>query len=318
MRLAWKLTLGFVIGIAAVMAGNAWLHMRRQAAIFDFDTRRDHWLLARALRQGSDLVERLGDEDSVHALVDGVDRNIPGLHVRLVRADDVLGGSTLSEKQREKLERTGSTTATAVGPDGEERRYTYELLSSEPWMAIEISESLQPQITFMQDTALQVFWTTILLVLLCGGIALALGILVVARPMRLLSDKARRVGLGDFSGPLYLGQQDEIGELAQEINAMCERLAAATAASTSAARSCGARPTCRWWSSPPSATSRPPSTPSAPAPTTSSPSRSRSRRWCWRWSAPSTIAPSRARSAACGASSRTRTASASCSARARP
>lgn len=227
MRLAWKLTLGFVIGIAAVMAGNAWLQMRRQAALLDNDTRRDHWLLARAIRQGSDLVGRLGDGDSVPALIDSVNSSIPGLQVRLVRAD-VLENGVLDAVQRERLERTGAATFMAIGPDGEQQRYTYEILSTDPWHAVEISESLRPQNTFLRDTAIQILGTTVVLVLLCGGIALALGIVVVARPMRLLADKARRVGLGDFSGPLFLDQRDEIGELAGEVNAMCERLGAAT------------------------------------------------------------------------------------------
>jgi len=224
MRLTWKLTLGFVVGITAVMAGNAWLQMRRQTALFDSDTRRDHWLLARALRGGSDLVERLGDDEAVQELVDGVDRRLPGLTVRLVRAKDVLDGGVLDETRQKRLERTGTATAIATTPDGEERRFTYELLARDPWSAIEISESLQPQTSFLHDTALQVLGTTVLLILLCGGIALALGILLVARPMRLLADKARRVGRGDFSGPLFLQQRDEIGELAGEVNAMCERL----------------------------------------------------------------------------------------------
>ena len=41
-----------------------------------------------------------------------------------------------------------------------------------------------------------------------------------------LAEKARRVGTGDLSGPLHLAQRDELGELANEINLMCERLAA--------------------------------------------------------------------------------------------
>jgi len=228
MRLTWKLTLGFVIGITAVMAGNAWLQIRRQTALFENDTRRDHWLLARALGRGSDLVERLGDEQSVQALVDGVDQSLPGLRVRLVHATEIFEGGVLDDAGRERLQRTGTAAATAITPDGEQRRFTYELLSNNPWYAIEISESLQPQTSFLHDTALQVLGTTVLLVFLCGGIALGLGILLVARPMRLIADKARRVGLGDFSGPLFLQQRDEIGELAGEVNAMCERLAEAT------------------------------------------------------------------------------------------
>src|SRR5262249_60559066 len=46
-------------------------------------------------------------------------------------------------------------------------------------------------------------------------------------PLPLLRDKARRAGSGDFSGPLALRQRDEMGELATEINAMCDRLAEA-------------------------------------------------------------------------------------------
>ncbi|HWU88930.1 MAG TPA: ATP-binding protein, partial [Kofleriaceae bacterium] len=44
------------------------------------------------------------------------------------------------------------------------------------------------------------------------------------RPISRLTAKARRVGTGDLSGPLQLGQRDELGELAAEINDMCERL----------------------------------------------------------------------------------------------
>jgi signal transduction histidine kinase len=45
--------------------------------------------------------------------------------------------------------------------------------------------------------------------------------------MRLLSDKARRVGAGDLSGRLHFRQRDEIGRLATDIDAMCDRLEAA-------------------------------------------------------------------------------------------
>jgi two-component system, NtrC family, sensor kinase len=40
----------------------------------------------------------------------------------------------------------------------------------------------------------------------------------------LLSEKARRIGTGDFSTPLNLPQRDELGQLATEMNAMCEHL----------------------------------------------------------------------------------------------
>jgi signal transduction histidine kinase len=49
----------------------------------------------------------------------------------------------------------------------------------------------------------------------------------VGRPIQALSEKARRIGAGDLSGPITLRQDDEIGALAREMNAMCERLAGA-------------------------------------------------------------------------------------------
>jgi signal transduction histidine kinase len=49
-------------------------------------------------------------------------------------------------------------------------------------------------------------------------------VLFIGRPISRLAAKARRVGLGDLSGPLHLEQRDELGELANEINLMCDRL----------------------------------------------------------------------------------------------
>jgi signal transduction histidine kinase len=61
----------------------------------------------------------------------------------------------------------------------------------------------------------------------CGALAMLLGGWFVGRPIRSLVGKARRIGAGDLSGPLVLKQRDEIGVLADEFNAMCERLARA-------------------------------------------------------------------------------------------
>ncbi len=71
--------------------------------------------------------------------------------------------------------------------------------------------------------------TTVVMGAVCGALALLLGGWFVGRPIRALVGKARRIGAGDLSGPLELHQRDEIGELADEMNAMCDRLAAAAA-----------------------------------------------------------------------------------------
>ncbi|HEY5938147.1 MAG TPA: HAMP domain-containing sensor histidine kinase, partial [Kofleriaceae bacterium] len=67
-------------------------------------------------------------------------------------------------------------------------------------------------------------------VVIAALLALGLGVVFIGRPISRLAAKARRVGTGDLSGPLHLNQRDELGELANEINLMCERLAEERAA----------------------------------------------------------------------------------------
>jgi two-component system, NtrC family, sensor kinase len=69
--------------------------------------------------------------------------------------------------------------------------------------------------------------TTLTLALVSGGLSVVLGFWFVGRPVRALEGKARRIGKGDLGTPLRLPQKDELGELATEINAMCENLAEA-------------------------------------------------------------------------------------------
>jgi len=61
---------------------------------------------------------------------------------------------------------------------------------------------------------------------------------VVGRPVAALVDKARRIGGGDFSGPLQLRTRDELSQLATEMNSMAAALEAAArkVAQESAAR----------------------------------------------------------------------------------
>jgi signal transduction histidine kinase len=69
---------------------------------------------------------------------------------------------------------------------------------------------------------------TLAIALVSGLIAILLGTRFVGRPLKQVRDKARRLGAGDFAGRLDLRQHDEIGELAEEMNVLGDRLADAT------------------------------------------------------------------------------------------
>ena len=87
-----------------------------------------------------------------------------------------------------------------------------------------ISESLAAERSYVQTTVIDTAVTTALLAVLSAALSAALGTWFVGRPVHSLADKARRVGTGDFSGPLHLRQRDELADLAVEMNAMCDRL----------------------------------------------------------------------------------------------
>ena len=63
-----------------------------------------------------------------------------------------------------------------------------------------------------------------LLALAMSALAVALGALVIGRPLSRIAHQARRIGEGDFSQRLRATGRDEIGALEKELNAMCARL----------------------------------------------------------------------------------------------
>jgi two-component system NtrC family sensor kinase len=95
--------------------------------------------------------------------------------------------------------------------------------------AIEIAESLVVRDAYLRSSIMSTVFATGSMVLVSGVVVLVFGVWLVGRPLGLLANKANRVGQGDLSGPLALAQRDEIGELAREVNAMCERLVQANA-----------------------------------------------------------------------------------------
>jgi signal transduction histidine kinase len=98
-----------------------------------------------------------------------------------------------------------------------------------------LRESLVDEDAYVYETKHRILTMTLVITLSSAAIIFGLGAWIVGRPIRKLVDKARRIGRGELGEPLLLAQRDEIGELAQEMNAMCENLAIAQAAARNAA-----------------------------------------------------------------------------------
>jgi signal transduction histidine kinase len=90
--------------------------------------------------------------------------------------------------------------------------------------AIEITERLPKERLAVWTAVKDAAFTAVAIASVSAVLSLLLGVWLVGRPVTALVEKARRIGRGDFSGPLHLRQAAEFAVLAEEMNAMCGRL----------------------------------------------------------------------------------------------
>jgi signal transduction histidine kinase len=93
--------------------------------------------------------------------------------------------------------------------------------------ALELAESLAPAHAYLRTTITNLVLSLVAVIAVCSLIMLLSSVVLVGRPIGVLVERARSIGAGNLSDRLKLAQNDEIGELAAEMDAMCERLAAA-------------------------------------------------------------------------------------------
>jgi two-component system NtrC family sensor kinase len=229
MRLVLKLTLAIAAGMCAVLAVYAYLQVTREVALIESDMRRDHDAMGRALAVAVRALWHEEGEARALRLVDELNQREKRVRVRWVWLEAPTGDAHRPELPPGALGalRRGRPLQSIVHPGRTAKRlYTYVpvVVESARGGALELSESLAPEGRFIRTTIANAAISTVVLVALSGLIAMLFGTWFVARPMRRLIDKARRVGAGDLSGVIEIRQRDEIGDLAAEMNAMSKRL----------------------------------------------------------------------------------------------
>ena len=230
MRLARKLTLALLLGIALVMAVSASLQVSRERELFATDTAADELEIARAVRAAVGFVATADGVERAQELVRVVDEAEQRTRLRWIALDDAATKTSLDPDAVASLRAGGEVSLERLVGD-DLRRFTYLPVlgasgDTTPF-AIEVSESLAPQREYILGSQLHIGLKTLLIIAVCGIVVSAVGVWLVGRPIQALSEKTRRIGEGDLSGPIELRQNDEIGALARDINQMCERLAAA-------------------------------------------------------------------------------------------
>ena len=206
MRLARKLILSTLAAMALVLAVSAYFRITRELELFERDMIMDHAVLARTLANAIPRVWAEKGREEALGLLENV--STPDGRFRVRWVDGEPPPAPAVSRERHYTDVPIYVHGRAVG-------------------FVELSESLAYERAYVHDTLVRAAWATLAAVLVAGLLATALGLYMVGRPLASLAHKARSIGAGDLSGTLNLRQRDEIGELAREIDAMCDGLARA-------------------------------------------------------------------------------------------
>ncbi len=219
MRLIRKLTVALVLGMCAVLAVFGYVTAGLEGRFFEAELRRHEQIVGRALGVTVAEAWQVSGEARALELIDVADRNEPDLRIRWVWLDQAPPGDVFHPGPEPDAARRG------LG----RRDITYVPVKAPTDRAggLEISESLEPEDSHVRAILVRTAVTTVALAALCGGLAALLGGVIVGRRVESLAAKARRIGEGDLSGPLSLSGDDELGDLAREMNATCDALASA-------------------------------------------------------------------------------------------
>jgi two-component system, NtrC family, sensor kinase len=229
MNLVPKLTTAFIAGMSIILAVNGVRRVRREVALFESDRIRDDVQIGKTLAAAVTTVWQTDGQARALSLVRRADAQEGRVRVEWVWLDrDPVTPLPVPRERVEAVPVGGSLSLLGAGVQGD-RRFTFVpvAIPDSRRGALEISEPLEAQRAYIHQTILDAIATELTLIVLYAAMAAIFGAWIVGRPMATLVEKARRVGNGDFSGPLQLGQKDEISRLAMEMNAMCDRLVAA-------------------------------------------------------------------------------------------
>jgi len=221
MKIVPKLTAALMLGTCAILGVNGYLRIRREVAAFEADRRRDHEMIGRSLAAATSAAWQLDGEPGALASVEAANKPFARIRIRWLGSappEHLEPGALASAPGGEPLAGGDGTGNGAL--------YTYVPVDVDGVRkgALELVEAADAEGRFFATALGDAARTAIALALLSAVLSFVMGQWLVGRPVRVLAEKARRIGRGDFSGRVWLSQNDELCELAIEMNAMCERL----------------------------------------------------------------------------------------------
>jgi two-component system, NtrC family, sensor kinase len=228
-KVSQKLALTLIGGISVIMTVHAYIRITQEIGRLRADQAQDQSKQGLVLAAAVERIWRIDGSEFARRVVG--EMRVAGEEPRIAwRWLDELttgrNGLVLSKEHVHTLRGGKQVELLRRDDSGDERLYALVPISvkGSRRAVLELSEELSPPHAYIRMRILQNLVAAIVVLALCASLAGGLGSWFVGRPLQRLCEKARRVGNGDFSGRLNFAQRDEVGQLASEIDAMCDRL----------------------------------------------------------------------------------------------
>jgi signal transduction histidine kinase len=229
MRLTAKLVAALMLGILLVIVVNGYLDIRHEVRTF-------HELADDKARTVGDAMDDIlvvawrdrGREGALE-LIRSVNQERHDMELRWVWFDAAPGDPYCPTATRELLIPAALDEHRPVAarrPDGADYLHIYWPIPVEEGRAggLEFAEPMSELDTWKKAAVYRTLLQMLATALVAGAMTVAMGITLVGKPLEKLIAKTRRIGSGDLSGPVHLSAHDELAELAESMNEMCEKL----------------------------------------------------------------------------------------------
>ncbi len=138
---------------------------------------------------------------------------------------DRLDSTDLSATQRAALLSGSEVTTTGGGASSsQDRRLHVYVPVPEARGALVVSQASTAERAIVEHVVQDQITLATAAVVGAALLSVLAGLFVVGRPIQALVNQARRIGAGHWSERLSLDRDDELGELAREMNGMCDEL----------------------------------------------------------------------------------------------
>ncbi len=210
MRLVPKLTLALTAASAVVVCTRATFRIERHAAAYQVAMEHNHRVVGHVLAASmAEVARREGPTTAAHLLDVANETGI---------------GLALS------WDHESVSTGDVQGVEGHELVSLMPVAKDDPRLgSLRIREPLTARDEELRSERTHVAYNLFGILAVGAFTTLILSRFLVGRPVDLLVQRARRIAKGELTGRLDIRSADELGELATEMNLMCEALSEANA-----------------------------------------------------------------------------------------